>query len=501
MSITSASTEVNGGVSRSGRVRKKSAKMMEMEEVDHSVLTSNHSVRGTPSSSKKRSLSSSSVTMHSPTKLKITIGGNEVTDNGNGMSDNDHYQHHLSNGQDSRDEEVEEEPVPLLDDYQCEEIAEEEVTTNNNNSGQLSHQPTSVLTSTAQRESPSHPSLKIKFNVSKGTTSMTPEKTTAVVTPSPSTQQPPTKKARLLQSTQPKQTPEPESEANKLFKQIEAGVFTPNVTAAKKVAPTILSFDSLPSITSPVNSTPASSFSKTGKDGKPVKKSSSSPKKPFVTGYTLWSRENRPKVQQNYPEMDFPTVSKKLGEIWQTLSKQEKYQWKIKADKLKQSPGFIARAEQFGKLSESTPKSSSIAKTIHSGGDGVKGFVKRTKKSPGLDFDDASANFPFIPHGTVRQGDGLAPLDVGSHLKILGETLSSMGRRMQLGQFPLGSGDASTDCKRIANRSDLTALLDGTLCAVSSLLTLTTRHEKLDGCPRETHQKILDNLSYIMPGI
>jgi hypothetical protein len=48
-----------------------------------------------------------------------------------------------------------------------------------------------------------------------------------------------------------------------------------------------------------------------------------------------------------FPEMDFPTVSKKLGEIWATISKQEKHQWKLKADKAKQTSEFLARREEF----------------------------------------------------------------------------------------------------------------------------------------------------------
>jgi hypothetical protein len=153
-----------------------------------------------------------------------------------------------------------------------------------------------------------------------------------------------------------------------------------------------------------------------------------------------------------------------------------------------------------------TPVSTTGPKIVRSGVDPIKLIrpLKRMKmKKTSQALDDPAAAFPFIPHGTVRQTDGLSPLDVGSHLKLIGETLSSMGRKMQLGEFAPPSEDTvdGENSKRLAKRSDLTSLLDGTLCAVSSLLTLTTRHPLMDGCPRETHNRILDNLSYIMPGI
>lgn len=515
MSTTTASlstSEVNGGISRSGRIRKKTAKMMEMEETDITAPPVTQNTRQT-SNTKKKPFSSASVT---PMKIKITIGGNEVTDNGTA----NHF-HSLTNGG-STAEQVAEEEVSVFDDFQCEEVLrddgealQDKETVNNH---LLMQSP--VKTSNTSTESPScQPSLKMKFNLSKGIAEMqTSSHKTAKTVSSPvvlqsvtqsvptQTLSPPTKKARLLQSvpTQVKD-PEPESEANKLFKQIAAGVLTPSTV--KKTPAIMLSYDNLPSMpVSGYNSTTAATTSTEAKSDKP-KKSSSSPKRPFVTGYTLWSRENRPKVQMTFPEMDFPTVSKKLGEIWQTISKQEKYQWKLKADKLKQSPGFVARKEQYSENKNGvipavkTPLT--VGPKVVRSGDAGKATFKKTKRTTEL-YDDPAAAFPFIPHGTVRQTDGLSPLDVGSHLKLIGDTLSSMGRKMQLGQYPLGSGDAvngEVSKRSEAKRSDLTSLLDGTLCAVSSLLTLTTRHPMLDGCPQEIHNRILDNLSYIMPGI
>ena len=47
----------------------------------------------------------------------------------------------------------------------------------------------------------------------------------------------------------------------------------------------------------------------------------------------------------------------------------------------------------------------------------------------------------------------------------------------------------------------LSLLLDCFLCALGPLVALTNQVEELNGCPRETLVNILDNVSYIMPGI
>jgi hypothetical protein len=50
-------------------------------------------------------------------------------------------------------------------------------------------------------------------------------------------------------------------------------------------------------------------------------------KKP-LTGFMLFSKENRDKVKKEDPELTFGGVGKKLGEMWRGLSDKEKAAFK-----------------------------------------------------------------------------------------------------------------------------------------------------------------------------
>jgi high mobility group protein 2-like 1 len=293
----------------------------------------------------------------------------------------------------------------------------------------------------------------MKLNVSKGTAEL--ETSSSSLTPTP------VKKAKTKSNRYTQQEGEGETEANKLFKQIEAGILTPMKPFTKKNSTATTFNHSAVDVdfsASTFNSTTAKTKS-TGEKGK--KKSPPVPtgpkeKKPFITGYGLWSKEMRPKIQAQHPELDFPTISKKLGEMWNTqISKNEKHQWKLKADKMK------AENEQRR------------ATVISTGPQAVKAVGKL-------------ASTPNIHLPRVER---MTPVDVACHLKILGESLSSLGKRM-------------TEQKdQVTDRRSLNPLFDGLLCSLSSLATLTALDPRLDGCPRETHLDTLDNIAFIMPGI
>lgn len=42
-----------------------------------------------------------------------------------------------------------------------------------------------------------------------------------------------------------------------------------------------------------------------------------------ITAYTLFARENRSRIQQSYPTLDFANISRRLGEVWQALPHRE----------------------------------------------------------------------------------------------------------------------------------------------------------------------------------
>ncbi|RZF41898.1 hypothetical protein LSTR_LSTR005666 [Laodelphax striatellus] len=84
---------------------------------------------------------------------------------------------------------------------------------------------------------------------------------------------------------------------------------------------------------------------------------------------------------------------------------------------------------------------------------------------------------------------GTQPIDVAAHLKLLGESLSIIGERLK-------EHDG-----QIAVSGSLSVLLDSLLCVLGPLLCLTQQVPETDVCPPQQLSKILDNIAYIMPGL
>ncbi|KAM7355754.1 uncharacterized protein ACRADG_001714 [Cochliomyia hominivorax] len=85
----------------------------------------------------------------------------------------------------------------------------------------------------------------------------------------------------------------------------------------------------------------------------------------------------------------------------------------------------------------------------------------------------------------------IEPIDAAAHLKLLGESLSIIGDRLKEHEG------------QIAVSGSLSVLLDSLLCSLGPLLCLTTR---LPGLDKKTQLKTnlattLDNIAYVMPGL
>ena len=138
---------------------------------------------------------------------------------------------------------------------------------------------------------------------------------------------------------------------------------------------------------------------------------------------------------------------------------------------------------------------------------------------------------------------GIEPIDTAAHLKLVGDSLSIIGIRLQehrVSMFVLSENKAHEwvkfcgnfielwgniyikfifllkyfyhiYCVRditllmlqglIAVQGSLSVLLDSLLCAVGPLMCLTTQVPELNGCSAQTHTSVLDNIAYIMPGL
>lgn len=214
--------------------------------------------------------------------------------------------------------------------------------------------------------------------------------------------------------------------------------------------------------------TEKSSKKKIMKDGKIVmgKAQRKDKGKTRYTAYMLWAKEARQSISLANPDMDFASVSKKLGEMWANVPTNVKYNWKRRAkrlaNKIKKSNGLKGAAAQPSKYMQqkyylnknsnslpatpSTPltknqkqvqkllkseksKTQSITKSLKQG---KKEKVTSPSSSGGGYKSPASTSVSSTKNAVVclNRPLDLAPIDVAAHLKLLGESLINIGERL-----------------------------------------------------------------------
>lgn len=198
-----------------------------------------------------------------------------------------------------------------------------------------------------------------------------------------------------------------------------------------------------------------------------------------LTAYMLWCNANRSKVAAETPKQDFAQICRRLGEIWQSLSDKEKMSWKQKAKKAAGKGSTLIRT---GKGSSKTVSNAAPAPATST-------LPIALAKSPSTSVTKAVKSLTDDLTVSPVKGLGIEPVDAAAHLKLLGESLSIIGMRLQEHKG------------MIAVQGSLSVLLDSMLCAFSPLMCLTAALPEINGCPRATLAKTLDNIAYIMPGL
>ncbi|XP_018801067.1 PREDICTED: HMG box-containing protein 4 [Bactrocera latifrons] len=94
-------------------------------------------------------------------------------------------------------------------------------------------------------------------------------------------------------------------------------------------------------------------------------------------------------------------------------------------------------------------------------------------------------------HSRKSSLPNIEPVDTAAHLKLLGESLTIIGERLKEHEG------------QIAVSGSLSVLLDSLLCSLGPLLCLTTRIPGLERKPQlsENLTATLDNIAYVMPGL
>lgn len=212
--------------------------------------------------------------------------------------------------------------------------------------------------------------------------------------------------------------------------------------------------------------TEKSSKKKIMKDGKIVmgKAQRKDKGKTRYTAYMLWAKEARQSISLANPEMDFASVSKKLGEMWANVPTNVKYNWKRRAkrlaNKIKKSNGVKGQTPQPSKYMQqkyylnkssnnaipATPTSTTLTKNQKQVQKLMKseksksqmiGKVQKAKeKIPSPSTSSGSYKSPssstsmknaIVP---LNRPLDLAPIDIAAHLKLLGESLINIGERL-----------------------------------------------------------------------
>lgn len=216
--------------------------------------------------------------------------------------------------------------------------------------------------------------------------------------------------------------------------------------------------------------TEKSSKKKMMKDGKIVmgKAQRKDKGKTRYTAYMLWAKEARHSISLSNPEMDFASVSKRLGEMWANVPTNVKYNWKRRAkrlaNKIKKSNGAKGQAPQPSKYMQqkyylnkganpapvastsvtSTPLTKQqkqfqkLLKSEKSKTQSIQNAQKQHKEKQALTPSSSSSIkvSPAASSGSrnnsvhINKPLDLAPIDVAAHLKLLGESLINIGERL-----------------------------------------------------------------------
>lgn len=261
------------------------------------------------------------------------------------------------------------------------------------------------------------------------------------------------------------------------------------------------------------------------------------------TAYMLWAKDARQQISITHPELDFASVSKRLGEMWANVPTNVKYNWKRRAkrlaNKMKKSNGAKGGPLQPSKymqqkyylnknstnnsgppmqnvtLTKQQKQLQKLLKSEKSKTQSIQNAQKLHKEkfiSPSMVITNIKST-ALVPSTSshhrqniqINRPMDLAPIDVAAHLKLLGESLINIGERL------------SQHEGQIAVSGSFSVLLDSILCAMGALMCclnyvpelnfqnnpplISPEDPNSDDEPKNLFQSVMDNIHYIMPGL
>lgn len=201
------------------------------------------------------------------------------------------------------------------------------------------------------------------------------------------------------------------------------------------------------------------------------------------TAYMLWAKETRQSIVASNPELDFSSVSKKLGEMWANVPANVKYNWKRRAKRLanklrknngklkNQEPSKYIQQKYLNKnstnllnsnINNNTNNHTNVSSSPSSGlpltkqqkqlqklmkSEKIKKqSIQNTQKQQKEQLykkQNSSMDSTLSPQGSSHKTSpttsgkllltkpSLTPIDMAAHLKLLGENLTNIGDRLK----------------------------------------------------------------------
>lgn len=134
----------------------------------------------------------------------------------------------------------------------------------------------------------------------------------------------------------------------------------------------------------------------------------------------LWAKDVRRDMVATIPELDFATISRRLGEMWANVSSNEKYNWRRRAKRL------AAKGKDNLKVLDKFNFTSK--------------FINRNL-SPSISNQMCQLHSTVTPYSAKQviqsnntlssDSANIAALDVAAYLRLLGDSLTIIGQRLK----------------------------------------------------------------------
>lgn len=198
----------------------------------------------------------------------------------------------------------------------------------------------------------------------------------------------------------------------------------------------------------------------------PKKKLRKDKGKTRFTAYIMWSKDVRQEMLKTNPDMDFSTMSRRLGEMWANVPSNEKYNWRRRAkrmatklDRTAKKPatsttGKLAPTKEVAPSPASKKEKSKFLNRNTTPSKAKKNASSSKSATPSKKKQEGKSSTPSTPSKNISNGSkskhsssklspapaitpgaykvtGTGPTDVAAHLKLLGDSLFIIGQRLK----------------------------------------------------------------------